>query len=167
MAATYQWAGTYGTSPGTDLDLGTSGNLFNFKTLDSLTGAGDYTSYPITAGNNSYEAFLRGRWTGTFNSITNLQFWNSAGGPDTGVSLKWKGTVTGYTTPTTAVSTVATADVPTSDPGTANVTIGGDLGGELTAAGYSDYVVMQMQTTTGASAGDTSTYTFTLQYDES
>jgi hypothetical protein len=167
MAASWQWAGTYGTSPGTSTDLGTSGNLFNFKTLDSLTGAVDYTSYPITAGNNSYELFIRGHWTGTFSSVNNVQFWNSAGGPDTGISIKSKGTVTGYTTPTTAVSTIATADVPTGDPGTANVSIGGSLGGSLTAAGYSDYVVMQMQTTTGAAAGDTSTYTFTLQYDES
>lgn len=50
MAATWNWSGRYGTSPGTSADLGVSGNLFNFKSVNSLTSAADYTSYPITAG---------------------------------------------------------------------------------------------------------------------
>jgi hypothetical protein len=166
MAAVWAWTGKYGTSPGTHIELGTSGNLFNFKTLDSLTGAADYTSYPITAGNNSYEIFLRGGFSSTFNQVNNLQLWKSAGGPDTGVGLYWDGDTTAYSTPTTAASSIATAVVPTSDPGTANVSIGGSLGGALTAAGYSDYIVLQMKTLTTAAAGDTATYTFTMQYDE-
>lgn len=165
MAATWNWSGTYGASPGTTTDLGASGNLFNFKTLDSLTGTADYTSYPVTAGNNSYEVWLRGHWTGTFNKVENLQFWKSAGS-DTGISIKWDGDTTAYSTPITTDSTIATTDVPTADPGTANVSIGGSLSGSLTAAGFSDYVLLQMQSTTAAAAGDTSTYTFVLQYDE-
>lgn len=167
MAATFAWTGTYGNSPGTVLSLGTSGNLFNFKRLNSLTGAADYTSYPITAGQNSYEVWLRGKWTSTFNAISNLQFWKSAPTAyDTGISIKWKGTTEAYVTPVTGNSTVATANAPTTDPGTANVSIGGALTGSLAASGYSDYITLQMQTTTAAAAGDTSTYTFTLQYDE-
>jgi hypothetical protein len=167
MAATWTWSGVYGTTPGTAIDLGVSGNLFNFKRLDSLTGAADYTSYPITAGENSYEVWLRGKWTGTFNKVQNLQFWKSSPtGNDTGVSIKWNGQRTAYATPTTANSSIATADVPTEDPGTANVSIGGALTGSLSASGYSDYIVLQMRTTTGAAAGDTSAYTFTMQYDE-
>jgi hypothetical protein len=61
---------------------------------------------------------------------------------------------------------VATTDVPTADPGTANVSIGGELTGSLTAAGYSNYIVLQLNSTTATPAGDTNTYTFTLQYDE-
>ena len=165
MAATWSWSGTYGTSPGTTADLGVSGNLFNFKTLDSLTGTADYTSYPITAGNNSYEVWLRGHWTDSFNKIENLQFWKSAGS-DAGIAVKWDGDTTAYATPITTNSTLATADVPTADPGTANVSIDASLSGSLTAAGFSDYIVLQMQTTTAAAAGDSSTYTFVLQYDE-
>jgi len=168
MAATYNWSGTYGTTPGTTVDLGTSGNLFNFKNFDSLASAVDYTSYPVTAGDNSYEVWLRGHFTGTFNSIQNLQFWKSDGATDTGISIKWDGSGnTAYASPVATTSTVATTAVPTSDPGAANVTIGSALDGELAAEGYSDYIVLQVQSTVEASAGDSSTYTFTLQYDES
>ena len=170
MAATFAWAGTYGATPGTDIDLGVSGNLFNFKSLDSLTSASDYTSYPVTAGTASYEVWLRGKFTGTFNTIDNLQFWKSAGGPDTGITIKWDGEGNAdadYATPVSSNSTLATANIPTSDPGTSNVTIADALTGSLVATGYGDYIVLQIQTTTGAAAGDSSTYTFTLQYDES
>jgi hypothetical protein len=167
MAATYQWAKTYGTSPGTREDIGESGNIFNFMDADTNTES-DYTTYPITAGNNSYEVWLQGHFTDTFNSIDNIQFWMSTDfSPNTGLSVKWEGEETTYATPVKTASTVATTAVPTSDPGTANVSISGSLAGSLSAAGYSDYIVLQLQTTTGAAAGDTSLATFTLQYDES
>jgi hypothetical protein len=167
MAATYNWWGEYGTSGApTTADLGVSGNLFNFKTSNSLASAADYTSYPITAGNNSYEVWLKGHFTASFNKIQNAKFWKSSGGPDTGINIKWNGLTTAYVTPITGASTIATADVPTTSPGSANVMFGGDLGGSITAAGFSDFIIMQMQTTTAAAAGDTSTYTFTLTYDE-
>lgn len=57
--------------------------------------------------------------------------------------------------------------MPTSDPGTTNVTIGGGLSYALTGVGYSDYITLQLQTTTAAASGDTSLAEFTLQYDES
>jgi hypothetical protein len=168
MAATWRWHGQYGSSPGTSADLNTGGNEFNFKDLDSLTSEADYTSNPITAGNNSYEVWIHGNWSGTMNEVSNLQFWKSAGGPDSGISLYWEGEQTVYVTPIKTNSTIATATVPTADPGTANVSITGALAGKLlTAGGDSDYIVLQMRSTTAAAAGDTSTYTFTLQYDES
>ena len=168
MAATFNWAQTYGASPGTATDLGASGNLFNFKDADDATAA-NYTSNPITAGNNSYEVWLRMHFTDSFNKIDNLQFWMSTDfSPNTGLSVKWKGNNAGaYQTPTKVTSTVADGAVPTSDPGTANVSIGGNLAGNLTSAGYSDYIVLQLQTTTSAAAGDTSLAIFTGQYDES
>jgi hypothetical protein len=57
--------------------------------------------------------------------------------------------------------------VPTSDPGAENVYIGGTAAGKLTATGYSDYIPLQLRTTTAAAAGDTSLAEFTLQFDES
>jgi len=167
MAATYNWNQNYGTSPGTPTDLGESGNLFNFKSADDATAA-NYTSNPIVAGENSYEVWLRAHFTGTFNTVDNIQFWMSTDfSPNTGLAVKWEGAEVTYATPVATTSTVATTAVPTSDPGTANVSIGGSLGGSLTAAGYSDYIVLQLQTTVSAAAGDTSLATFTLQYDES
>ena len=71
MAATFQWWGEYGaTGSPTTADLGVSGNLFNFKTSNSLADPSDYTSYPITAGNNSYDVWLKGHYTGTFNKVS-------------------------------------------------------------------------------------------------
>lgn len=172
MAATFNWNQTYGTSPGTATDLGSSGNLFNFKDADDATAA-NYSSNPITASDTadqgrSYEVWLRAHFTGTFNKIDNLQFWMSTDfSPATGLTVKWKGNNSGsYVTPVKIDSTIATATVPSSDPGTANVSIGASLSGNLTAAGYSDYIVLQLDVASTAASGDTSLATFSLQYDE-
>jgi hypothetical protein len=167
MAATFQWWGEYGsTGSPTTSDLGVSGNLFNFKTYNDLSSPSDYTSYPITAGNNSYDVWLKGHFTGTFNKVQNGKFWKSSGALGTGEAIQFVGHITAYHQPTTGDSSYASADVPTSSPGSANVSFGGDLAGNITGAGYSDFVVLQLQTTTAAEAGDTETFTFTLTYDE-
>lgn len=180
MTASFNWAKTYGTSPGTREDIGTSGNIFNFMDLDS----NDETAYdenPITASDTpdegrSYEVWLQGQWaTGSgFNQIENLQFWHSTSPLDTGLTLYWEGEQTSYVTPVKTDSSIATTGVPTSDPGSANVSIGGyltpqgaDGDGQLNTPGYSDYIVLQLDVATTASPGDTSLETFTLQYDES
>ena len=117
--------------------------------------------------NASYEVYLRAKFTSTFNKIQNCQFWKSSGGPDAGISIKWDGDGnTAYATPVSSNSTIATAAVPTGDPGTANVSIAGQLTGSLSSSGFSDYLVLQIQSTTAAAAGDSSTYVYTIQYDE-
>ena len=167
MAATFQWWGEYGASGSpTTADLGVSGNLFNYKTSNSLADETDYTSYPITAGNNSYDVWLKGHFTGAFNKIQNAKFWKSSGALGTGEALKFIGHVTAYAQPTTGDSSYASANVPTATPGSANVSFGSDLAGNITGAGYSDYIISQLRTTTAAEAGDTNTFTFTLTYDE-
>lgn len=167
MAATYNWNKTFGDSGSpTAADLGASGNLFNFMDADSNTPA-DYTSNPVVAGENSYEVWLRAHFTDTFNIIDNLQFWMSTDfSPNTGLAVVFAGDQETYVTPVKTESVIATDPVPTSDPGTANVSIGGSLSGQLVAAGYSDYIVLQLQTTTDAAPGDSSLAVFTLQYDE-
>lgn len=172
MAATFNWNQNYGAPAGTPTDLGSSGNLFNFKDIDDATAA-NYSSNPITASDTadqgrSYEVWLRAHFTGTFNKVDNLQFWKSTDfSPATGLTVYWKGNNAGsYATPVKIDSTVATATVPTSDPGTANVSIATSLSGNLTAAGYSDYIVLQLDVASTAASGDTSLATFTLQYDE-
>lgn len=167
MAATFAWAGTYGAAPGTSLDLGASGNLFNFKNANSLADPSDYTTNPVTASNPSFEVWLRGHFTGDFSTVKNIQFWKSDGVADTGITIKWDGDGnTAYQTPVNTTSTLATVVIPTADPGTANVSIGGSLAGELSADGYSDYIILQIQTTVSAASGDSSLYVFTCQYDE-
>lgn len=170
MAETFNWSQTYGSSPGTSVDLGNTGNLFNFKNADTAT-ASDYSTNPIVASDTanqgrSYEVWMRAHFTGTFTSITNIQFWRSTDfAPNTGLTLYWKGTEVTYATPVTTDSTVATTGVPTSDPGTANVSIGGSLAGTLAAPGYTDYIVLQLDVATTCPSGDTSLAGFTLQYD--
>lgn len=160
MVATFEFHEANGAAPGT---LGSVGNL-NMGNIDSkeLTPA----SNPITAGNNSYEKYVVGSWAGTFTQIDNVQFWMSAGSFGTGESIDWSGSVTAYADPVATTSTVATTAIPTSDPGTANVTIGSSLSGTLSAAGRSDYIVLQYQTTVSADPGPTNQKTFTIQWDE-
>lgn len=163
MAATFNWAQSVTVSE-TSSDLGSSGNLFNFKTNDDAT-AGNYSSNPITAGNSSREVYLRMHFTGTFNQIDNIQFWQStAFSPATGLQVTFDGNNVTYATPSTTDN--GNSNVPTSDPGTANVSIGGSLSGNLSSAGYSDYILLQLDTTASAAPGDTSLAVFTGQYDE-
>ncbi len=164
MAATFNWM-QYNGSNTAETTLGTGGNLFNFKTTDTPGTAG-YDTNPITAGNNSFEVYLKGEWTGSFNSVDNLRFWMSTDfSPNDGLSVNWcpNGT-TGYAEPVTAGSTVADTSVPESDPESENLYIGGESGGSATSDGdKSDYCVLQLQTTTAAAAGDTSLAEFTLE----
>jgi len=168
MAATFTWAQSNGvTSAEASTDLGISGNLFNFKRADDATAA-NYSSNPITAGQNSYEVYLRGKFTGTFNTIDNVQFWKSTDfSPATGLAVKWDPTTpSAYATPVTGVSR-AVSGIPSGDPGTANVRCRGGLASGLVASGYTDYLVLQLATTSAAPAGDTSLAIFTMNYDES
>ncbi len=165
MAATFTWTQEYGTSgSSTKSDLGASGNLFNFKNADDATAA-NYTTYPVVAGTNSYDVWLLGKFTGTFNKVDNTQFWMSTDfSPNTGLSVYWSNQ-TAYQTPSTG-ETYASAAVPTTDPGSQNVSITGNATGCLEASGYTDWIVLQLRTTTAAAAGDTSLATYSLQYDE-
>lgn len=69
-----------------------------------------------------------------------------------------------FATPTASASSVATQAMPTSEPASANLGIGGSLTGALTAAGASDYLVHQIQTHVDDTAGSSSTMNY--QYDE-
>lgn len=167
MAATFSWAGTNGAPPGVITLLGSSGNLADFKNIDS-TGIADYATNPIPAGSNSYEIWLRGWFSGVFNKVSDLRFWMSTDySPNTGLTVKVKTTQTIYNQPTNISSSIAITTIGTSDPGSQNVSVEGNLNGSLIASGYTDYVVLQLQTTTGAAAGDTSLAAFSLSYIES
>ena len=168
MAAVFNW-NQYNGSDTAETSIGTGGNLFNFAANDA-SGTTGYDTNPITAGNNSMEVYLKADFSGTaFNKVDNLQFWLSTDfDPTAGLVLKWADNgKTDYIDPVTATSTVAADAIPTGDPGGENVYIGGDTGGSLTAAGLSDYIILQLQASTAAAAGDTSLAEFTFQYDES
>jgi hypothetical protein len=165
MAATFEWVQKNGLG-GAVTQLGSSGNLVNFKNVDTA-GIADYTSNPIQAGQNSYEVWLLGHFTGTFNRIDGCRFWMSTNySPSTGLHVFFKGTQAIYLQPANGTSSIATSSIPQADPGSANVSIGASLSGSLVASGYTDHLVLQMRTDTNAPAGDTSLATFTLTYNE-
>jgi len=130
----------------------------------------DPATYPITPGDRSYAKYQRLHVVdmGGSTSIKNIKVWRTGalGGAATHVTNARTSSYTAisYSQPVnTAISGVDQA-MPTSAPATANLGIGGSLTGELTAPGYSDYLVHQIVTDASDTAGSTTTLNF--QYDE-
>lgn len=174
MAATFEWdeangAGETVTHNRTEV---------NWKNIDDSTTA--YTSSPITAGNNSYEKWQYGHFSGTYNDISAGLFAHTAGAFGTGLTLKGPPAMTAdgdklsYTTPSTTTNSNLTTDM------TSVIAIGSGVAVWFGATSptstktssttsnpaYTNYLTTQLQTTGSASSGDTATATLTLQYDE-
>lgn len=165
MAATVEIDERNGAPAGTlthnisDTDMGNS---------DSATV--DPVAFPITPGNNTYEKWQLIHVTamGGSSQINNLQVWRTSalGGAavhKTNARTSSYGGAAVYAAPTASASAY-TQTMPTSNPGAANLGIGGSLSGALTATGSSDYLVHQIQTNVADVAGSTSTLNY--QYDE-
>lgn len=131
----------------------------------------DPVANPVTPGNRTYEKWQQIHVTamGGSSQIDNLKVWRTGalGGAATHVTNARTATYGGaptYATPVATASSVATQTMPTSEPGTANLGIAASLTGALTATGSSDYLVHQIATNAGDTAGSTSTMNY--QYDE-
>lgn len=172
MAATFVWEEANGAGQ----TITSNRTECNWKNIDDSTTA--YTSSPITAGNNSYDKWQYGKFSGTYNQILNGKWAHTAGVLGTGLTLK--GAPTGasqltYATPSTTANANLSVDmtaVTAIGSGTV-VYFGGTSAntGSKTASttanpAYTNYLTTQLQTTVSASAGDTTTVTITLQYDE-
>ena len=174
MAATYEFQEDNGTatgSPAKGATRTTAVTQVNWKNTDDVGTA--YSSSPITAGNNSYTKYQFGRFTGTFNQISAGLWAHTAGTAGTGLTLKGVVTST-YATPATTANAALTVDM------TSAISIGSGqsvnfstTGPEaasptstLSAAGYTQYLATQLQTTSSAAAGDSTTLTLTLSYNE-
>lgn len=136
----------------------------------------DSTTYPIAANTNSYEKWVRFCVSnlGGSSKVKNLKVWASAG-LGTGATHKTNaressyGGAQTYATPSATDNSASkgyTQTMPTTTPTNANLGIAGALAGEITTAAptYSDYLLMQIQTTVSAVAGTSVTMNF--QYDE-
>lgn len=131
----------------------------------------DPVANPVVPGDNTYEKWQQIHVTnmGGSSLIDNLKVWRTGalGGSAVHVTnartSSYGGAAT-YATPTASDSSVATQTMPTAEPGSANLGIGGSLSGSLSATGSSDYLVHQIQTDAGDVAGSTSTMNY--QYDE-
>jgi len=157
MSATHQWSESNGVGEDVTDDITT----VNFGSVD----ADDLTpsTYPIVAGENSYHKCIRCKFSDTFTEISNMKIWKSAGAYVTGEALKYKES-TSYVQPvTTALGSAS--DIPVSEPGSQNVLSAAGTA-TITSVGYTEYMLMQLQTTVGTPAGAVNTKTLTFQYDE-
>lgn len=172
--ATFQWGEANGAGETDTLDV----TNINWKNEDSVTD--NYASFPITAGNNSFEKWNYGKFSGSFNTILAGLFAHTAVAFGAGLTLKGQPAMTGdgdklaYATPSASANANLTVDM------TSVIAIGSGVAvwfGETSPTGtktasettnpcWTNFLTTQLQTTSGAGAGDTANVTITLQYDE-
>src|SRR2546423_1574238 len=88
-AATFEWDEDHGAatgSPAKGTTRSTARTEVNWKNIDDSTTA--YSSNPITAGNNSYDKWQFGHFSGTYNQILSGLFAHTATAFGTGLTLK-------------------------------------------------------------------------------
>lgn len=166
MAATVEIDERNGAAPGSLTHNITNSNMGSLDEVNT-----DPVDNPIVAGDNSFEKWQLIHVTnmGGSSKIDNLKVWRTGalGANATHVTNARESSYGGaevYDDPVDTVSTLADQTMPSSEPTGANLGIGGDLAGELTATGSSDYLIHQIQTTGSAVAGTTTTMNY--QYDE-
>lgn len=174
MPATFEFVEDNGTATGSPAKGTTRTGArteANWKNIDDSTTA--YSSSPITAGNNSFTKYQAGHFSGTFNQISNVLWAHTAG--TLGAGLTIKGTVTStYATPATTANAALTTDMTSAiaigSGAAVNMSTVGPEGASptstLSAAGYTQFLATQLQSTTSAAPGDTTSVTETLQYNE-
>lgn len=178
MASTFQFGEDFGTAAGNPAK-GTSRQFSVTQCNWKNTGDVDsvYTSYPITAGNNSYSKYQFGVFGGTFNQISDGRFGHTTGiwstNTATGLQMLLK-INSGYVAPsTTTISTPIDVTIPSGLAASYQVVLFGTVGPEqagastLAATGYTQYLITQLVTRTGTPAGDITSGQFTFQYSES
>jgi len=160
MSANFEWSETDHAAPG-DITDGIS-NL-NFGNADN-PNLSPVSSYPITAGENAYEKYIRAKFSGIFTKIENMKFWKSAGDYKTGETIAYRLVVT-YVQP--VITDMGGTAIPITE-GTA-VTIHASDGTTLyiDSAGYTEYFVLQLKTSAATPAGAVNSKVFKFQYDES
>lgn len=181
MAATFAFDTDYGTQTGSPT-RGTSTETGSTECnwMNNADPTQTYSAYPITDGSNSYENWLFGHFSGTYNQISAGLFAHTATAFGTGLTLKGTPACTGdgdrllYTTPSASANANLTTNM------TSAIAIGSGVAVCFSGTGpystgkassttsnpaYTNYLTTQLQTS-GASAGDTAQVTLTLQYNE-
>lgn len=137
-------------------------------------------SHPVTAmvDGHSFEKWLRFYLSdlGGSSIIDNLKVWlsNLGGGYATGEGMSTNLRETGYVQATYPVlgpintdSSVADQTMPIAEPSGPNLGIAGSLAGSLVSApGYSDWMVLQLDVSELTPAGSVNQKTLTFQWDE-
>lgn len=141
--------------------------------LSSTTVTDSRASAPVPVGTNSYERFRFAHITGTFTQLSNCLWAHTAGTFGSNIALVGVVTST-YTTPSTSANAALTQDMTSAiSIASGQAVLFSTTGPEaaapattLSAAGYTQYLVTQAQVALGATAGDNSGITLSVQYDE-
>ena len=181
MAATFAFDADHGTQTGSPTKGTTrTAGVTDVNWKNSDVHADVYSTYPITDGANSYEIWLFGHFSGTFNMILSGLFAHTATAFGTGLTLKGTPSCTGdgdrllYTTPGVAANAALTTDMTSAIAiASGRAVFFGATGPEATGKAatmttnpcYTNYLTTQLQVS-GAAAGDTAQVTLTLQYQE-
>lgn len=172
MAATAAWYEDNGAATGSPAKGATRATASNvdWKSVDDISTP--RASATIIAGQNSYHKYQFVRFTGTFNQISAGKFAHTAGTLPANVTLVDKVTST-YATPATSAlsgSTDISAVTAINSGQNVNFSTVGPEGASptssISAAGYSQYIVTQLQTQAAAAAGDIGNQTLTFQWNE-
>ena len=181
MAATFTWEVDNGVQTGSPTKGTTRGSAAdnNWKNIDDNTTA--YSAAPITAGSNSFERWIFGSFSGTFNQVLSGLWAHTATAFGAGLALKGVPTCSGdgsrllYTTPATTANSNLSTDMTTAISIASGVGVYfGATGPEATGKAasmtsnpcFTNYLTSQLQTTSSAASGDTAQVTLTLQYQE-
>jgi len=179
MAATFQWGEDNGTTTGSPARGATRQvpiTNINFGTQDNYNIV--HATYSIALGDNSFDKFIFGVFSGTWTQISNVKIRNTAGALGSGVTIKAKNNVA-YTTPAQITNTSLTNDITTpgaisggyalnlkDTPQDAGVTGSSSVLYTTYPTAYTAFWGVQLQTSPSASPGAGATITWTLQYDE-
>jgi hypothetical protein len=181
MAATFAWDRDHGTQTGSPTrGTTTSTGVTDVNWKNSDTEATAYSAAPITDGSNSFDNWMFGHFTGTFNQILSGLFAHTATAFGTGQTLKGPPACTGdgdrllYTTPSATTNANLTTNMTSAISIASGVAVcfgatgpyaTGKAASMTTNPCYTNYLTTQLQTS-GSAAGDTPTVTLTLQYQE-
>lgn len=160
MASTFTMEQRNGTAPGTPTDPASYMDLLSAD--EASSSATHYQDHPISIPASGYhyshEAYFRGHWSGSFNSISNVKFWRNGGTLAQGFGIN-AGISNNYQTPVNTASSIAAAACPTTESNALQLTY---------ASGYSNYVVLQAQVAAEALPGDAGpgNNAYTWQWDE-
>lgn len=173
MAATFQYQEDNGAATGSPAQGATRTTITrgDWKSVDDTTTP--YASATVQAGYNSFSKYIFGRFTGTFNQISDGRWAHTAGVFPAGVSLRGLVSST-YQTPSQTTNVALTANMtPVIDIASGQAVLFSPTGPQaatptatLSAAGYSQYLITQLQTLSTAPAGDIGEITLTLRYNE-
>lgn len=146
-----------------------TGTGIDFITADNcLNTSGNRTSNPITipaAGfAYSYEKWLKFELgtTEPDTQVTNFKFWGAGTEPESGVVKDFYKTTSTYATPALSTTNASYTAVSAATEG-AKASIAGTLN---TQGEQTDYLVMMLEVSTGASQGNMAQQTYNYSYDE-